>query len=611
MAAIRTDLSTLFTGSEVSYNGYIIPPEGLHVRASSVPVMDKANKSRTYDKVSFTADFIVALESEGARNTDLLVADIRRKLTTPARRLVIKGHGFDNIDINGSKADMDNGPRTTSFEWEQLQSHRFAHIVWTVEFNLPGCSNITSLTPGDLMAFNYSISWNFDDATGGLRRRVISGEVEIYVKTIGTSLTYDITKVRDLLIKKFPRIGGPWDRSWDFSLSEDRKTLSFTVSDSEKMLDNFLPEAMLDLQLTQSISSNLDKSAFTEWNWSLSASVLVYKAGTNQSSSISRHKELAWISLGRIIVDRLIKYKDKVYYSAGQEHKVKLLVNSIDMADYVTSNSFDFSISGTIFTTTDVLMEATGFLQPLGGYTSSQQLRDNFISNMGISPLITQAEFVQGFNSEEIIDPCNQIVIQSSSNETSPRLNKPQVYLVQDEKPQPDESWKTYEYSVRLLDYNESMVNVPLSNEQMRVETERKDASDASEPSLVPDINQGLTSDNALTSLVSVFNPVARSYRVVLSGKASRLGYRINPPNLLSYGGMTAVKIGVDEVFEKTTPAGKDINNQEMRTHYLAWRKVYVLIPPDSSKAISSKNPNAPINDKYKTDVPKRFKNRT
>lgn len=600
---IRSDLDKLFTNTEVTYNGYTLPPVGLHVHTSESPVYDDSKKSLTFIQVRLIADFIISFPEESQTSLEAEVARVRRILNKPGQTLVVKGYGLGNVNLIAGQS-LDGGPRTASLDIETLHSSKFAHVVWNVEFTLPGCSSVNTVISGTLLGFDYSIKWSWDDLSGGTRTQIVSGVVHLYAFIQGTKYYSTIHKATELLEKKFPRIGYGFDRAYSFDFSSDRKQLMFTITDTEKLYGQVAsPEMMADLQLSQRLHGSLGDGNYTKWKWDINASVLVFKPRRN--SSQSQQKQLAFIALGRIIVDRLLNFKNKTYYSDGENIQVRLFVEDIDIQDYITTNAFDYNVSGTIYCTTEVLFDATGMFDPLTGTTSTWKQRDDYIKSLGIDEfLLNTSGSTLLTGNEDIINVCNQV---SSSEPTVSAPNKPKnpkSLLVEDEKPTPETSWLDYQYRVDLIDYVDTVVNIPLSDNPPRVEKARDAAELPSETSPVSDLLP-VTSDNALTEIVTAHNPTAKVYKVVLSGKARRLGYRINAPNLLSYGGMTAVKIGQDEIVSRESPSRKDI-----REYYLSWKKYYVLVVPDPTKAISKDNPNQPQHDRYITDVPKQFKNR-
>lgn len=607
MAYLRgSQLTNLFSGTEVTYNGYTLPPEGLHVYASSRPVMDPTGKTKLYDHITFTADFVVVPESLNERSTDTLVAYLRRVLTKPNQQLTIKGHGLGDIRIRSNVSDVNNGPVTTGFDWEQLQSNRVAHIIWTVEFNLPGCSSIGFLTSGNITSFNYSVKWGWDDISGGLRKRTITGSVGMFAFSQGDFYFSTTREAETLLEQHFPRPNAGYHRNYDFDLSDDRKTLLFTISESEIMSDVPYPEPIMDLHISQELEGGRDRGFFTQWSWSINSSVQVFKPRTG--SSIAHNKVLAWVALTRIILDRLLNYKDKFYYAGESERPVTLFIDNLRIADDITGNGFEFSIRGAIYVNTSNLFQATGMFQPMGGNSNTWQQRNQFITNQNIDAFQLPSDLPGTLSQgrEKIINICTQARESATTYSAEYKPKPPQALLIEDDKPTAESSWRGYEYRVRLIDYNQSVVNVPLSAQFPRIETARKSAERTEEASPVSDFNP-ITYQNALTEIVTVHNPTAKVFEVVLSGKAHRVGYRINAPNLVSYGGMKAVKIGTDEIVERVSPSRK-VRNGVVSEYFLAWRKRYILTVPDPDEPISAKNPAEPQSDKYETDVPSQFK---
>jgi hypothetical protein len=611
MATIASQLGTISDNVELTYNGYSIPPYGLKVRTSEIPVYDSAGKTIKYTRIILTADFVTTIEEtvSGYQSTDNTVDTIRRRLHNPCKRLTIKGLGLGEMDIRQTTTQFNNGPKTVGFEYEQLQSNRIAHIIWTVEFNVANCTSASPLN-GLIVSYNYSLSWDWDDLSGGVRTRVATGVVETnpFTSIDGQRYSSYIERAKELIKAQFPRING-YDRKHSFQLSEDRKELSFTITDTEKMTDQPLPEPMCDLVMRQSLSGSRNKANFNEWQFGLTASVLVFKP--RNGLSLSHNKTLAWIALGRIIIDRLIRFKTVSYSNpaTGEPTRARLFVDDIQIDDEVTGNSFDFSVRGTIWVTTEKLFEATGMFKGITGVSNNWGARDNFIIGQGIDDLNSSEVpvFIGGSlttgTGEQIINPCNQIIEQNNpSIKFIPSSQN--AYMAESERPEPDEAWRYYYNHVELVDVNESTVNVPLSENPPREESIRGNPESPKEVSPVAD-PVAETSPEIAEAFPTVHNPTGKLFVVVMKGMAERDGYRINAPNLISYGGMKAVKYGRDKVASLNSIPRKDRNGRTITVYRLVWTKTYILVPMEKGNGFG---PTQPENDKYVTDVPKMFR---
>ena len=66
---------------------------------------------------------------------------------------------------------------------------------------------------------------------------------------------------------------------------------------------------------------------------------------------------------------------------------------------------------------------------------------------------------------------------------------------------------------------------------------------------------------------------------VKMIGSATRIGYPINAPNLLSIGGYTAVSIGQDIIIPESKPIGlvKFQNGAGCSIHRLSWERNYAI----------------------------------
>jgi hypothetical protein len=166
-------------------------------------------------------------------------------------------------------------------------------LHWLAEFTVACCDSPTMGAQTAIGEFCYSI--NFTVAEGTLTR-TISGTAETYVTLTpnGRKVTSSADGLRDIIF--FPTLPG-FIRTSDFNISQDRRTLSFSITDSEIPSDNPYYPGVIRQNITHSIRSSLSDGAYGIWHGSFSGSITV-APGYPKSIAVPA---FFWIVYDRII----------------------------------------------------------------------------------------------------------------------------------------------------------------------------------------------------------------------------------------------------------------------------------------------------------------------
>lgn len=401
---------------ELSYNGVTFPGP-IRAGITATPQYDNADRSVKYVKYLLKVETYfchddtglvtgAAAVGGGDPHVNNVMDYIRLHLSQPGARLRIKEKGFGlDVVVNGTATagrllgnvvyDAENGPKPRVLSWQPVGDNRTAKVIWEVEFNIPECDKTSDNEWPNARTFN--VDWSINER--GLTVRTITGMVEIAVK-------------RNSLVKG---IGADWNaddyrhhtefalplgfvRSQKFSLSEDRRTLHFTITDRELESDFAFTPGTLTMAATQEITSSfLDGQwgGFVKWDCTINATITLPK---NVSASVGfngvkgepqKHgRRWAWVAFKEILDQKIWSNASKGGVDPTRHLKVPGKIRSVDATKAIKKSmaeggatflpdkisikedlygrSFDFSFSYIIFCMPDFIFETSKILHPEG-----------------------------------------------------------------------------------------------------------------------------------------------------------------------------------------------------------------------------------------------------
>lgn len=220
------------------------------------PVYDASGRSVTHSVYSITLTELIA---DNAVNTPVNVQDAVAELQKPGQPFRYENRGIGNLRINtgARQNDVVWGPKVGEMSLKPEGGGRGVRLTWTVQVAIPTCDD--SVFQFAVMEFVYKLA--FRVAPNGDTTRVYSGHLKIpnRRKTVGGRDVLDSpdayrSQVVPPLIPGFRRL----DRS--FEVSEDRTTLSFSVTD-EQMPPNVPPPGVT----LCSASHHFDSEGMAKW----------------------------------------------------------------------------------------------------------------------------------------------------------------------------------------------------------------------------------------------------------------------------------------------------------------------------------------------------------
>lgn len=627
----RKNVGQLFAGSDVSYNGFVFPPH-LKCRATVVAERDKTNRTTKQLLIALEIEAIITPYSsggdvpsvgEGINTTDDAMMDVRERLNQPCQQLSFTLQGFGSFYIQGLPQaqtavagnnivyDVDYGPVPQVTAWEPIAGASAVRIQWLVTTRIPPCGqtgNVSGIT--GLLEYAYNVTWNINK--NGAMNRSVNGSLELAATrapvagNIHASNQVNLTDAQTrwdsavkLIKQTFPVVGG-WHREENYAVSENKKILTFTLSDTEILSPSPYPKGILDLSsLHESLKSTID-DGFNLWTWNLSGDIQVFNSKQGNNDIVS-NKRLALNAMYLILKDRIdrigrtVRYKlkpgEKPSPTTPTERVSFAYPTTIEIDNALYGDSFSINFGFILSSPPQYLFQVSGMLDAvrIPGMTWDQW-RDFLMQSGTRVPFL---DVLPGY--EGIVDLCHPLVAQTLPN-TSPKPN-PLAHSglnIVTEVPSEEESWLHYENDMDYeSDYFTSAVPIlsPVAAER-NVQSSDVPGNPRRDSIFKPVQDSGLsTGDQSSSSYLRPDLQTASEPLVVITmtGRAARIGYPINPPELLSVGKAIAVKYGKDKVVSRKLPSGFTKNGETTNIYLLSWRRSYALSGPPTENVAADR----------------------
>lgn len=582
----------------VSYNGFTFPP-AIKSRATLVPEPNKAKTNTKWYTIVIQIECIITpydIENNQDTTIDRHMDAIKHRLGQRGQALSfnVQGWGDFKIQQNGSM-DVNNGPIPQVLEWEPWGMSRCARIEWLVTTTIPACGALlnTSFGNAGMTDFWYEMEWNV--AEGGFWSRTINGGIEVpairkpTVQPFADS-TIDLATIKSNYDKHlievnkiFPRMDA-WARDEKFKLSMDRRTLLFTFVDTENPSSTPIPRGMLRCDFEETLSAN---KPFVVWQWGLSGDITV-PSPRKQGGSMTQSRKLAFFAFGVILRDRLYRAKKattvvipKDTGTISKDEKVlkqaeiTWIPKTINIGNQIFGAKISVDITYELHCTAKEIWQVTGFFEEPVGLTWAAWR--NYLGRQGT--LVTTRNIIP--NSEVIVDLCHPLVGPVTEERATYVTEKADTNLLVPQAPSEANSWTHYRCKFKYETQYFTSAGVLLSEQAKEYgddDADRANVLKANEDvglSITPGWDKGNPKSYKTVEPSTGAEPVTV---VTMYGSATRIGYAINAPELMSVGGAPAKKYGRDIVTPSSQMSGfigKD--GQPVRMHYLTWRRQYIL----------------------------------
>lgn len=312
-------------------------------RKVSIEVMQTPDGRQTqYHRIQIEVDAVIAQVSGLGSDADT----IRRTLTRSGGRLVASeiGIGFD-LDIGGNSTTKDclGGPFPKLMHFQPMAASNSSAIEvhWVVEANvfIPPSVETTGLQP--IAAFTYSQSYSLDN--GGWTTRTTNGALTVVKEFWGPDrINHNADYFRDQIKIKKPE---GYERRQQYSLSEDKATLSFSIVDTQIKTRQPYPPGVIDIRATHSVTKTRSQMATTLHHISVQVEI-----------AADRPTIYAWFVFQQIVLKR-------IYYANSQQ--VQVLIDQIEVEEEIFGLGLSASVSYRTLGDMEAWLAKSGLFQPI------------------------------------------------------------------------------------------------------------------------------------------------------------------------------------------------------------------------------------------------------
>jgi len=335
----------------VAYNGVTFPSP-LRAKAEVRPIYDDAGRMVKYRAYTLTVEAIfvgedfAAIGAGGAIGPGMAL--LRQYLLEPGGTLTFTdqglGHNLTALNI------VDFGPKPRILTWEPIGSNRAARVVWSCEFTVVEYYGTGAYGEGKFGEFCWDAAWNIGE--DGMQTRIVTGSADARVYRNGLNITNTADSLREEI--KVPMLDG-FKRTQQFRLSPDKRTLFFTITDTEIPSNNPYFPGMIDMDIRHRVAGLV--AAAAEWDVSLSGSITV---------APGVEKREAWKAFVQIV--RAIKEEqDKGKQVGSGEPSSILITDRLEIEDEIFGRRISFFMNWKLLCNRETFLKASGLWKKMPG----------------------------------------------------------------------------------------------------------------------------------------------------------------------------------------------------------------------------------------------------
>jgi hypothetical protein len=238
--SIVSNVGTIF------YNGVTWPVETQTIGMDIKPIPDSAGRTVVANQYTLKLKGIFALTAPSAGQTlDTTIAFLRQALTAPGGAFVYTGKGLGNLILNypGGARELAWGPRCEGLSITPL-GNLAAEVVWTVSMQTMDCS--AAISAFGVMEFAYKVE--FTIGHDRLTRAAHTGFLRIPQTRINVGNKFLSDTADRWYEQVVPTIWFGWRRESErFGFDESKCRLDFSISDAQQKMP--LPEGVVDMRV--------------------------------------------------------------------------------------------------------------------------------------------------------------------------------------------------------------------------------------------------------------------------------------------------------------------------------------------------------------------------
>lgn len=502
------------SGTSLTYNGFTFPP-ALSISMQIRPVLDSAKRTTKYVEAVFRVEGILtASDSNGTFGTDVYQAFFVQ-LTKSGGVLNINGMGLGTSGLEFNKdTEVTFGPHPKMISWRPL-ADQSCYFVWECECTAIRCGE----GGGIIEEFIWGATFNI--RRDGTTVRTITGHLIVSGERTsnGSALTvYCVDSYRDQIIFP-PIINFHRDATWQ--VSEDKRRLDFTVSDSEIKSDNAYYPQMIEMNVKERLSGGLQQGALVMWDFSLEGRI-------QPAPGVPRL--FAWLAFLTVVQSRISAAPLGTQFTApdGTSMEVARINPKFVFENEVYGRELTFIYGHTLITDLSSVLLHSGIWRPVeGNWAAWSQSLLNIRDNRGYAGLsVTAADDV-------IVDYCTGIIPPKNSD--SPNIPGLQAQIQNTLEPPCQKVWTHFQNKLRL--YRETSTTQIIKYDS--------EGGDSTKPLQTDNISSNIGGSPTVTGATGIVNHVQErgpsSGFLIMQGQAIRQGEKIPIPRVVSIGGKPAV----------------------------------------------------------------------
>lgn len=588
---MRSDLA--WPALQVRYGNYAFNSSVRTTAFSITPEKTADGRATAYARWSIQLEFDVDCPAGAGFSTDAEAMGLIAELLHQGQGFVYQGQGLGNPNINTALLfDMRWGPTTKITSVEILAPQRAVKFGWLIEFCIPHCPERWYDTSPYWYEISYTVTHHVDDA--GFTTRTVSGFASMANNRTSPGSTEMLRSPDDYrrdfagpIPVGFHRKYHPW------AISPDRTRLDFGFDDDE--MPAIFPNDVVECTMEDGVSSTAE--GLVAWQGSINGMYRLRRGANGNIAAAHFLEEIKFICLSR--VNELKRLKGL----AGRGDRAKFVVCVPTGFTAKNPNRYgkpaaNFSFTYTFSCPLGDLFTALGLWQSPGGDHAKwvKSLEGTALNPYGG----VNMRFVVG--SEKVLDPCyppakdgGKIVELTRPDTTPPDDDEPDSDSLADAFPAPDaeSSWLRYEcdlvfesdtgvVEIKTLPDSEpdptlgvfggdSVPTMP-SEFQGTVQGQTESVG----PSLPVEPQSTARNDTpSNSSNSSTFRRAKPSCVVYLRGFALRVGYPIDPPELLEVGGIVPVEASRPDCGEEFMTGSRA--SVVHTIYFAAWNLRYIL----------------------------------
>lgn len=438
-----------FAPSRVHYNGVDFGPETETVDCSIRPVPDASGRTAKYVQYNLTIKtYIADLNQQNGATTDGVMEAIQTRLTQYGGEFRYEQVGLGDLVINvpgeADARDVVWGPKTQLLRFKPLGQYA-CELLWQVQFCIPVCPEAAVYQLG---VMEYVYSWRTSINHAGETTRTLTGHVAV-PQTRGSgpldrTLSDQADRLREQITPGTPV--GFRRTTRDFTLSEDRCRLSWTIVDQEwEGHGNYPPPGVLSVEASHDVRTTAVMGV--QWRATLRAT---YELAKDTPRGVAVQHFLA------LFKDRREQARSVFFKGAGGRlERGHIIPYGFDVSEpqIFGRRSVSISCSYALFCTVFDVFAASGLWRPVPG--SDWQRWASSLSNAAWAAR-GNAGLAFSTDQDYIVDLCMEgasprpVRPQANDRPTPPARPGRGGDELKGDQPTPEVSWLRYESWLRV-----------------------------------------------------------------------------------------------------------------------------------------------------------------